>query len=62
MYPNPTKDQVQVFVDDNFSQEGTEFEAWAPPDWTDNPKFLEKIKDDKYRVIVRVHKLVQNIK
>nr|QPK67214.1 Trehalase 2 [Rondotia menciana] len=42
---NPTKAEIQEFVNQNFDPEGSEFEDWTPPDWKNNPGFLDKIKD-----------------
>ncbi|XP_075987321.1 trehalase-like isoform X2 [Anticarsia gemmatalis] len=41
----PTKADIQEFVNHNFDPEGSEFEEWTPPDWKNNPAFLQKIKD-----------------
>ncbi|KAK6619676.1 hypothetical protein RUM43_012433 [Polyplax serrata] len=45
---NPTKKQLQDFVNDYF-EDGNELEAWVPPDWTPNPQFLQNIVDPNYR-------------
>ncbi|XP_072945752.1 trehalase-like isoform X2 [Epargyreus clarus] len=42
---HPTKADIQEFVNMNFDPEGSEFEAWRPTDWKDNPAFLQRIKD-----------------
>nr|ACF94698.1 trehalase [Spodoptera frugiperda] len=42
---NPTKADIQEFVNQNFDPEGSEFEDWRPSDWKHNPGFLAKIKD-----------------
>lgn len=34
---------------DNFDPPGAEFETWEPSDWTNRPKFIEKIKDADFR-------------
>lgn len=39
---NPTKEQVEQFVKDNFVTEG-ELDNWIPSDYTDHPQFLKKI-------------------
>ncbi|ERL91838.1 hypothetical protein D910_09163 [Dendroctonus ponderosae] len=44
----PSKDDVQKFVDDNFVFEN-ETESWTPPDFNENPAFLEKISDPNIR-------------
>ena len=41
---NPSKERVQQFVDENFSEEGTEFEEWTPTDWIPEPAMLNKIQ------------------
>ncbi|XP_050685580.1 trehalase-like isoform X2 [Leptidea sinapis] len=41
----PTKADIKEFVNQNFDPEGSEFEEWSPPDWKDNPAFLQRIKD-----------------
>lgn len=45
---NPSKEQIQQFVDDNFDS-GNEIEDWTPNDFVENPKFLDKINDEKLR-------------
>ncbi|KPJ19579.1 Trehalase [Papilio machaon] len=46
LYPmEPTKADIQEFVNQNFDPEGSEFEDWRPTDWKDNPAFLQRIKD-----------------
>nr|ARD05075.1 trehalase 2 [Antheraea pernyi] len=42
---NPTKADIQEFVNQNFDPEGSEFEDWRPTDWKDNPAFLQRIQD-----------------
>ena len=39
----PTKQQLQSFVDDYFDVEGSEFIPWDPVDWVANPPFLDHI-------------------
>lgn len=46
---NPTRHDVEQFVNDTFDPEGSEFEDWDPADWTGNPKFLKKILDGDLR-------------
>lgn len=41
---NPSKDDVQTFVDENFLEEGNEFTPWEPEDWHENPDILNRIK------------------
>lgn len=45
----PTKAEIQNFVKENFDREGSEFQAWDPPDWKQSPSFLSKVKDRKFR-------------
>lgn len=45
----PDKLNVIQFVEENFDQTGLEFEKWDPSDWKPNPKFIENIKDHRFR-------------
>lgn len=45
----PSRSEIQNFVKENFDREGSEFEAWDPPDWKQSPEFLSKIKDPKFK-------------
>ncbi|KAF5294782.1 hypothetical protein FQA39_LY00266 [Lamprigera yunnana] len=45
----PSKLQVLQFIEDNFDEEGKEFEEWVPMDWTECPKFLKNIHDLAFR-------------
>lgn len=49
---NPTKQQIQQFVDDNF-EEGNELEDWSPPDYNNRPKFLNNIDNVVLRDFAR---------
>ena len=40
---NPSKNQIQTFVDDNFDSEGSEFEEWQPIDWNSEIDLFNKI-------------------
>nr|ACI12945.1 trehalase 1 [Callinectes sapidus] len=40
---NPSKEEIQNFVDEYFHEPGDEFEDWDPSDWTEDPEFLKKI-------------------
>lgn len=42
---NPSKSDVEKFLNETFDPEGSEFETWIPSDWTPEPKFLQKIVD-----------------
>ncbi|XP_064093188.1 trehalase-like [Macrobrachium nipponense] len=42
---NPTKEQVEEFVRNNFNEPGSEFEPWVPDDWIPNPEFLDGVVD-----------------
>ncbi|KAG6447080.1 trehalase [Manduca sexta] len=45
---NPSRDQIRQFVNEYFD-ETSELENWTPPDITENPKFLTKVRDEKLR-------------
>ncbi|KAL4719683.1 hypothetical protein ACJJTC_003004 [Scirpophaga incertulas] len=45
---NPTKQQLQTFVDEHFNTL-SELEDWTPPDHSPDPAFLKKIKDEKLK-------------
>ncbi len=45
----PTKDELQRFVDNNFEAEGLEFEPWNPSDWISDPPFLSGINNSEFR-------------
>lgn len=45
----PSQDEVRKWVEQNFAKPGSEFEAWIPTDWIENPKFLNKIKSEDFR-------------
>lgn len=45
---NPTREQIQSFVDQHF-EEGDELEKWTPPDFNPNPPILGKIKDERFK-------------
>lgn len=45
----PSNAELKQWVEDNFSEPGSEFENWVPDDWHKNPKFLERIKSDEFR-------------
>ncbi|KAM8904681.1 trehalase isoform 2-T2 [Spinachia spinachia] len=49
--PNQTVPPAKLmeFLSAYFEKPGTEFESWTPPDWHDNPKFLEVIADEELR-------------
>lgn len=51
---NPSRDQIQKFVDDHFDSIG-ELEEWIPTDFNKNPAFLNGVRDDNLR------KMGQNI-
>lgn len=46
----PSKEELQLFVDTNFDAEGLEFEPWNPTDWISNPPFLSKINNAELRL------------
>lgn len=41
----PTKDEIQEWVESNFDPRGSEFEAWIPDDFKKDPEILNKIND-----------------
>ncbi|XP_066588279.1 trehalase-like isoform X2 [Prorops nasuta] len=45
----PTKTEIERFVNDTFDPAGSEFEDWDPADWTATPKFLDNIVDKDLR-------------
>lgn len=45
----PTKDELQVWVEENFDARGSEFEQWLPNDFNKNPEILNKINDKELR-------------
>lgn len=46
---NPSEDQVFKFVKDNFLPAGDDLGEWSPPDWRENPEFIDRIKDANLR-------------
>ncbi|KAL9952754.1 hypothetical protein ACROYT_G040049, partial [Oculina patagonica] len=42
---NTSKEQVINFVKENFYPVGHDLEEWSPPDWKENPEFIDRIKD-----------------
>lgn len=46
----PTKEDIQTFVDTNFEAEGTEFQPWDPSDWIADPPFLAGINNAELRI------------
>lgn len=49
---DPSKEQLKAFVDEHFSSED-ELEEWTPPDYSKNPAFLARIRDEKLRTFAR---------
>ena len=45
----PTKVELQQFVDNNFEVEGLEFDPWNPSDWISDPPFLARINNTELR-------------
>ncbi|KAL6115796.1 treh [Pungitius sinensis] len=41
--------KLKEFLSAYFDDPGTEFESWTPPDWHENPKFLQGIADEELR-------------
>ncbi|XP_072382774.1 trehalase-like [Diabrotica undecimpunctata] len=54
---NPSKDEVSKFVEDNF-KDNKELLEWTPPDFNENPSFLDGIKDPK---VLEFAKILVNI-
>ncbi|XP_064119906.1 trehalase-like isoform X2 [Macrobrachium nipponense] len=50
---NPSKSDLLSFVEENFSEPGTEFELWNPEDWKPLPKFTYEVYDFKLRNWIR---------
>lgn len=48
-HKNPSKHDIQVFLNRTFDEAGSEFEDWDPSDWIETPKFLSSIKDPALR-------------
>ena len=46
---NPTKDQLKLWIEENFFEAGKEFVEWTPLDWKSNPKILTNILDSHYK-------------
>lgn len=52
------RDKLLEFVSVYFEKPGTEFEAWTPPDWHNQPQFLKKIANGKlHNWAINVHNL-----
>ncbi|XP_025410177.1 trehalase-like isoform X2 [Sipha flava] len=45
----PSKLELELFLNDTFESEGSEFEAWDPSDWKPEPKFISGIKDPHFQ-------------
>ncbi|XP_053689119.1 trehalase isoform X2 [Sabethes cyaneus] len=45
----PSKQEVQAWVEEMFDKPGAEFENWIPDDWKESPAFLQGIKDEELR-------------
>jgi alpha,alpha-trehalase len=46
---NPSKDEIQKWVEENFDKPGSELEIWKPTDYKENPEVLNKINDKELR-------------
>ncbi|XP_072309122.1 trehalase [Eucyclogobius newberryi] len=44
-----SREKLQEFINMYFEKPGSEFETWTPPDWHNNPAFLNKINDKRLR-------------
>lgn len=47
--PTPTKEEIQVWVEENFDERGSEFEPWIPDDFEKSPEILNRINDKELR-------------
>lgn len=45
----PSKNDLVLFINENFESEGSEFAPWDPSDWHENPSFLKKINNPQLR-------------
>ena len=45
----PTRGELEKFLEEMFEPAGSEFEEWDPSDWTAHPSFLNGIKDPDFR-------------
>ncbi|XP_041652618.1 trehalase isoform X2 [Cheilinus undulatus] len=60
--PNIPPAKLQEFLSMYFDKPGTEFETWTPPDWHENPKFLDGIADEELRKwAVKIHQLWKSL-
>lgn len=50
---NPTREQIENFVRQNFEENASELVNWVPPDWTNDPSLKKKVKDPKYKKWVK---------
>lgn len=50
--PNPDATTLKKFVDDNFSEAGTELLDVNLSDWSANPAIIDRIKDANYRNLI----------
>ncbi|KAJ8955421.1 hypothetical protein NQ318_003519 [Aromia moschata] len=46
---DPTRAEVEHFVNETFETFGQEFEDWTPPDWIERPKFVDNIIDEEFK-------------
>jgi len=46
---DPSTEQLEDFLNENFEPAGSEFEKWEPSDWIKHPKFLDNIADFEFR-------------
>jgi len=44
-HENPSKQDIDRFLNTTFDPAGSEFESWDPTDWKTNPSFLKNISD-----------------
>lgn len=46
----PSKTNLTDFLSEAFEDAGSEFETWEPADWKPDPKFINDIKDNHFKV------------
>lgn len=48
-HDNPSRLDLERFVNETFDPPGSEFEAWDPTDWKQSPSFLKNISDPAFQ-------------
>lgn len=49
----PTRNEIERFINETFDPAGSEFTDFDPQDWVQEPKFLERIRDPDLRKFAR---------